>query len=71
MYLKYKDFIGKLVYYKELTDGSDMISITLEQPDGNVLSGRVKKSDITIPNIMGNARILYELNKEGGEDERL
>ena len=64
MYLKYKDFIGELVYYEKLTDGSNRISITLEQSDGKALSGFCKESDITIPNVMGNSRILFELNKQ-------
>ena len=72
MYIKYKDNIGKLIYYSLSNEGKVQVIMDIpEEPNIKRINFTCQELDITIPNVMGNARILYELNKEGGEDERL
>lgn len=69
MYIKLKDFIGKLEYCELLEDKSDMVKIRIRADDGDTIAGICRESDITIPNIMGNSRILYDIDKQREELE--
>ena len=69
MYIKLKDFIGKLEYYEIKEDNPDMVKIRIKADDGDTIAGICKESDITIPNIMANSRILYDIDKQREELE--
>ena len=61
MYLKYKNYQGRLLHY-EVID-CDKVSIILEGSDGVQISFNCLESELSIPNVMGNSKILYELEK--------
>jgi hypothetical protein len=70
MYLKYKGFTGKLLHYEMLND--ENVEIILLNKDNIQLKFICKEYQISIPNVMGNSRILYDIEKqrkEGGEDD--
>lgn len=69
MYIKLKDFIGKLEYYEIKKDNPDMVKIRIRAEDGDTIIGMCRESDITIPNIMGNSRILYDIDRQREELE--
>lgn len=62
MYLKYKDYICELVKYKKLED--DNIIMDLKLADNIIIKIYCRDWQITIPNIMGNSHVLYELQIE-------
>ena len=64
MFIKYKDYIGRLEYYELLTDGTGNVKIIIQLEDGSEIAGTCKESNITIPLILGNSQILYEIQKE-------
>lgn len=64
MFVRYKDYIGKLEYYELLTDGTGNVKIIIQLEDGSEIAGTCKESNITIPFILGNSHILYEIQKE-------
>ena len=66
MYLKYNDYIGQLIHYEKLD--SERIRLVLLTTDNIELRFTCKDSDITIPNVMGNAKILYEIDKQRTND---
>lgn len=71
MYLKYKGFTGKLLHYEMLND--ENVEIILLNKDNIQLKFVCKEYQITIPNVMGNSRILYDIERQkekvGGEDD--
>lgn len=70
MYIKYKDNIGKLIYYAVSNEGIVQVIIEVsEAPNKNRIAFTCKESDIIIPNIMGNSRILYDIDKQREELE--
>ena len=64
MYIKYKDYIGKLVYYELSNENNVNIIIETLEIKPKKINFVCKESEITIPNILGNSHILYELQKE-------
>ena len=71
MIIKYKNYIGELIHYEKLDN--EKIGVILLDIDGRVeLRFTCLESEITIPNVMGNSRILYDIEKqkeEGGEED--
>ena len=68
MYIKYKDYIGELIHYEKIED--EYIIMDLRLADNIIIKITCRDWQITIPNVMGNSRILYELDKakEGGKN---
>ena len=61
MYIKYKDFVGRLLYYEVLTDGSNNVKILIENKDGEELEFTCSEKQISIPCVIGNSNILYQI----------
>lgn len=70
MFVRYKDYIGRLEYYELLTDGTGNVKIIIQLEDGSEIAGTCKESNITIPLILGNSHILYEFQKEKEQDKQ-
>ena len=61
MFIKYKNYIGRLKNY-ELKDKENIFVILDVQ--GIEMRFTCSEYDISIPNIMGNSKFMYEISKE-------
>ena len=62
MYIRYNDKVGRLLFYKVVDNGK--VEITIELTDGTNFEFTCKEKQVSIPCVMGNSKILYEILKD-------
>ena len=60
MYIRNKNVAGRLLYYKILDDNKT-VEITIETTEGKKVDFTCRESQISIPCVLGNSKILYDI----------
>ena len=67
MYIRYREHVGNLKHYDLLDDGT--VNMTIVTKDNEEIEIKCRESQISIPCIAGNSRLLFQILKENEENE--
>ena len=68
MYIRYDKKIGRLKHYELI--GERTVEMTIITNDNEEIEIKCKESQISIPCIAGNSKLLFEIFKENEENEQ-